>query len=53
MAVGGAANITGVGGPALFASNPTGNKWFAVAYEVSATGGAWRLSSLVVCARMS
>jgi hypothetical protein len=52
--IGGGANITGVGGPALFASHPaTTTSWFSFAYEVNATGGAWRLKNYVICAKVS
>lgn len=54
QAVAGGANLTGPAGPALFATQPTGNNaWFSYAYEVNATQGAWRLTSFVVCARVT
>jgi hypothetical protein len=52
--IGGGANLTGVAGPALFATHPSGaSSWFSFAYEVNATAGAWRLRTYVICARVS
>jgi hypothetical protein len=54
QAIGGGAGLTGPAGPALFASLPIGtNQWFGYGYEVNATGGAWRVTAYVVCARVT
>jgi hypothetical protein len=54
QAIAGGAGLTGPTGPALFASHPVGNtSWLGYAYEVNATGGAWRLTAYVVCAKVT
>ena len=54
QAIGGGANMTGTAGPAISASQPIGaGGWWSYAYEVNSTGGAWRLTSFVVCAKVT
>lgn len=54
VVIGGGAEIDGAVGPALASSRPIGTtQWFAFAYEVNATGGAWSVTSYAICARVT
>jgi hypothetical protein len=55
LALGGGGRIDTLSlGPILSSTRPEGsNAWYAQAYEVVGTGGNWRLTTYVVCARVT